>query len=297
MTNALLLARRNIQLYLRDKTGVFLSFLSVIILVVLYALFIFQLNLNGITDALTQQGITPVEHDVSYFINVWVFAGIVMVATVTTGLGGLVSYVDDRVSGRFTEFIVMPVQRWQIVAGYYLSSLAVAFAMGSFALWGGWGVIRIMEGQAPSLIQILQAWGWAFVCAAGFAAFNAMMVTFCSTVGSFVTLSTIMGGMIGFLAAAYIPEHMMPKDVVSFINSLPFAQAAALPRRALATDAMEQAAQHSDVFIKGLRESYGFDLLVGSTQLPGWLSWVTLLALIAICGTIATIQLHRRIGR
>jgi len=297
MLNALLLARRNILLYLRDKTGVFLSFLSVIILVVLYALFIFQLNLNGITDALVKEGIDPVEHDVSYFINVWVFAGIVMVATVTTGLGGLVSYVDDRVSGRFMEFIVMPVQRWQIVAGYYLSSLTVAFSMGSFALWGGWGVIWLMEGDAPHLGQILQAWGWAFVCAAGFAAFNAMMVTFCSTIGSFVTLSTIMGGMIGFLAAAYIPENMMPKGVVTFINCLPFAQAAALPRRALATQALDQAAQQSDVFIRGLRKAYGFDLEVGSAVTPAWLSWGMLVALIVICGTIATVQLHRRIGR
>ncbi|MDR0990009.1 MAG: hypothetical protein LBL92_01385, partial [Propionibacteriaceae bacterium] len=284
-------------LYWRDKAGVFLSFLSVLILVILYALFIFKLNLTGITDALVDEGITVEPGAVSYFINVWVFAGIVMVSTVTTGLGGLGGYVDDRVSGRFTEFVVTPVSRWQIIVGYYLSALAASFIMSSVVLWGGWGIIYLMEGQAPNILQILQAWGWAFLCAAGFSALNCMFVTFLSTVGAFVTLSTIIGATIGFLAAAYIPEHMMPTGVVNFINVLPFAQAAALPRRALATDALNAASGQSPVFIETLRESYGFDLLVGGYTLPNWLPWAVLLALIAICGTIATIKLRHRIGR
>ncbi|MDR1265641.1 MAG: ABC transporter permease [Propionibacteriaceae bacterium] len=291
----LLLARRNLTIYLRDKTGDFLSVLAALILLARYVLFLHQLNAEGIARTLDEQGLPYVTQDVDYFINCWVFAGIVMVTTVTTSLGALVGYVDDRSTGRFTEFVVMPVKRWQIVGGYYLSCLCSAFCMSSVVLAVGWGLIRVLHGQAPSPMAVLASWGWTLLCAAGFSALNCLLITFISTTGAFVALSTITGTMVGFLAAAYIPATMIPVDVRNVINVLPFAQAAALLRRSLAGDALLDVSQGSHAYAVKLRESYGFDLQVGSATLPDWLPMLVLAAMILVCGALATWQLRRRI--
>ncbi|MDR1077364.1 MAG: ABC transporter permease [Propionibacteriaceae bacterium] len=295
MTNMLLLARRNLTIYLRDRTGVFLSFLAAFILLALYVLFLHQLNADGIVRALDEQGLPYSKDDVDYFINCWVFAGIVMVTTVTTSLGALVGYVDDRSTGRFTEFVVMPVKRWQIVGGYYLSALCSAFGLSSVVLAFGWGLIRVINGQTPSPLAVLTAWGWTLLCAAGFAALNCLIITVASTTGAFVALSTITGTMVGFLAAAYIPATMIPIHVRNVINVLPFAQAAALLRRSLAGDALLEVSQGSREYAAILRESYGFDLQVGSVTLPDWLPVAVLAAIIVVCGSLAVWQLRRRI--
>jgi multidrug/hemolysin transport system permease protein len=308
MYNALLLAQRNLRIYLRDRTAVFLSFLGAIILVLLYILFIFKLNMNGITDEMDKQGIPYTEKDISYFINTWVVAGIVFVTTVTTGLGALAGYVDDRVTNRFTEFVVMPIQRWQIVLGYYLSGLTASFGMATFVLLGGWGAIFAMEGHAPSPLNILYAWGLTFVCSAAFTALNIFLVTLTASLGAFVSLSTITGTMIGFLAAAYIPEHMMPNAVSKAINVLPWAHGASLIRQALAVGPLETvcAGDNTGLFIKQMRLSYTMDLYTSgsigtmdaeSFNLPHWVSPVYLVALTVVCGTLAVIRLNRRIGR
>ncbi|MDR1807396.1 MAG: ABC transporter permease [Propionibacteriaceae bacterium] len=295
MTNTLLLARRNLTIYLRDKTGVFLSFLAALILLALYILFLQKMNIDGIQEALEKRELPYVQADVAYYVNVWVFAGIVMVTTVTTGLGALVGYVDDRMTGRFTEFIVMPIRRWQIIGGYYLSCFVASFAMSSIVLFVGWGVVRVFEGRAPGIAAVGEAWGWVFLCAAGFSALNCFLITLTASTGSFVTLSTITGTMIGFLAAAYIPELMIPTGVRNVINVLPFAQAAGLLRRALASDALVIVTGGDSGYTKTLRQSYGFDLYVGSHHIPDWLPPVVLVALIAVFGALAVAQLRRRI--
>ncbi|MDR1513444.1 MAG: ABC transporter permease [Propionibacteriaceae bacterium] len=301
MTNSLLLARRNLMLYYRDKTNVFLSFLGAIILFALYVLFLHALNFDGIVDKLDDRGIEYDAEDVSYFVSVWVYAGIVMVTSVTTGLGALVGYVDDRTSQRFSEFVVMPIKRWQIVAGYYISSFTAAATMSTAILGLGWGVIWLLHQQAPGPLRILQAWGFVLFGAAAFSAFNIFLISLVNTVSAFVTESTIMGGMIGFAAAAYIPENMMPDRVRDIVNLLPFAQAAALIRRPMSGDAADVVARGSPTFRATLRQNYGLDLPLGPVfdldpiLLPWWLPIVELTAMTVICGAIAIWKLNRRI--
>jgi multidrug/hemolysin transport system permease protein len=295
MTNAVLLAQRNLKIYLRVKTAVFLSFLGAIILFALYLLFLHTLNNDGIQDSLDNNEIAYNPDDVSYLVWAWVFAGIVVITAITTGLGALIGYVDDRDTGRFVEFAVMPIKRWQIVAGYYLSSLAAAFGTSSAILWGGWGIIRLLAGQAPSFLRILEAWGAVFLVAAAFSAFNVMIVSFVSTLNAYTAESTIMGGMIGFVTAAYLPEHMIPLHVRDVINCLPFTHAALLVREPLVSDAIDQVAGNSVAFSSALHWEYGLDLPVGGIRFPHWVSPVYMAVLIVVCGAVAIWSLRRKV--
>jgi multidrug/hemolysin transport system permease protein len=298
MKNALLLARRNIIIYWRDRTGVFLSFLAAGILLLLYVVFLHKINVDGILLTMLLEAADPKivpRADADYFINSWVYSSIVSVTTVTTGLGALVGFVDDRISGRFNEFVVMPIRRWQIVAGYYIASVAVAFVMTTIILFGGWGLLWIISGAGPEPAGVLQAWGWVLLLSSAFSAMSCFLITFVRTTGAFTSLSTIVGTMIGFVTASYIPGTMLPEKVLDALNLLPFAQATSLIRRSLTSPALDHLSQGSGYWYQRISDHYGFSLVVNGQVLPEWVPVVSLGAMIIVFGALAIVTLHRRI--
>ncbi|MDR1450550.1 MAG: ABC transporter permease [Propionibacteriaceae bacterium] len=295
MRNALLLARRNVLIYWRDRTGVFLSFIAALILLLLYVFFLHKLNTDGIVEALAPLGATV--EDANYFVNAWVFSGIVTVTTVTTGLAALVGFVDDRVTNRFTEFAVMPIRRWQIVTGYFLASVAVAATMTTVILGIGWCLLRLISGQAPGPLAVLEAWGWVLLCSAAFSALSSFLIGFISSSGAFTTLSTIVGTLIGFVTGSYIPSSMLPSQVSQVLNILPFAQAASLVRRTLAEDSLANLTKGDAVQYAVMSDHYGFTLSFGGHLLPSWAPALTLAVMTVAFGFLATGLLRRRLRR
>ena len=101
------IVRRNLRLFFRDRMNVFFSLLGAIILFVLYTLFLARLQIDGLGETFPD----ATEQEIRAFVDSWMFAGIVMLTTITTGLGALASLVEDGESGRFRDFLVSPVRR------------------------------------------------------------------------------------------------------------------------------------------------------------------------------------------
>jgi len=264
--NALILMRRNLRLFFRDRVGVFFSLLSALILIALYALFLGSLQVDNLHDRFPDASIS----DITWFVNAWVFAGITMITTITTGLAGLSVFVDDGASGRFRDFLVSPIRRVDLVVGYMAASFVVAMVMTSVIILVG-QLYLLLQGDAlmtpPELLRCL---GYVAAAAAAFSALSSFVVTFLSTSNAFAALSTIVGTIIGFLAGAYIPAGTLPDGVVSVMNALPFAQAAMVIRlpymagaTAALTDGQSQAQDALDTF-------YGMSATVGDMAVtPG----------------------------
>ena len=115
------LIRRNLRIYVRDRAGVLLSLLSAFILLLLYLLFLGKIQVDNLEESVAGAS----SDDVGRYIGSWVYAGIIMITPITTGLAALQTYVDDKVSGRFKEFRVSPIRRTQLILGYQLSAVLV----------------------------------------------------------------------------------------------------------------------------------------------------------------------------
>ena len=151
MRTIALLTGRNLRIFFRDRSGVFFSLLSALLLYGLYALLLSNLQVNTLTEQL------PSAHpdDIQWFVNVWVFAGITMITTVTTGLASLGVFVDDRGSGRFSDFVVAPLRRWQLIVGYVVSSFIVSMIMTLIVVLAG--LLLIVLGLSSLVVRAGQA--------------------------------------------------------------------------------------------------------------------------------------------
>lgn len=283
--------RRNLLVFFRDKSGVFFSLLSALILIALYALFLGNLQVT----ALEAKFPGAPNHDIQAFVDSWVFAGITSITTLTTALAALSVFVDDRATGRFSDFLVAPIRRWQLTVGYLLSSFLVSIMMTTAIVIIGQVYLGLHgSGMLSPLGTVELAWR-VVVSSATFAALGTFAVTFLKSTGAFAAVSTVVGTLAGFLAGAYIPAGTLPQGVVNVMNALPFAQSAMLIRQPYTATTVDALAGTGDEF-DAFREFYGITTSIGDLSVTNELALLCLLLVVLIFTGLGSWRLSRRIA-
>lgn len=291
MTVVLAIVGRNLRLFFRDRLNVFFSLLGAVILFLLYTLFLGNLQTQGLADALPDAS----TGEVQAFVDSWMFAGIVLITTVTTGLGGLAVLVDDDQSGRFSDFLVTPLRRGQLVLGYLLSAVTVALVLSLFVLAISVVYLGVARGVWLSVPALVRSIGIVLLSCIAFTSLSALIVSFVRTSGAFSGLATIVGTILGFIAAAYIPIGVFPEAVASVVAALPFAQAGMLLRREFADGSLLAMTADVPEAREALRLQFGLDLRVGDWAVPGWVVLAILAAIAVACAALSARLTRSRI--
>lgn len=291
MSVVLAVVGRNLRLFFRDRLNVFFSLLGAVVLFGLYTLFLGNLQTAGLVDSLP--GATTAE--VQAFVDSWMFAGIVLITTVTTGLGGLAVLVDDDQSGRFRDFLVSPLRRGQLVLGYLLSAVVVAVVLSVLVLVVSILYLGALRGTWLSAPAIARSFAIVVLSCVAFTALSALVVSFVRTNGAFSGLATIVGTVLGFIAAAYIPIGVFPEGVATVVSALPFAQAGMLLRREFSDETMAVITTDAPGAEESLRLMYGLDLQIGDWSVPAWFVISVLVGLSLVCTALSAGRMRGRI--
>ncbi|MGE3191954.1 MAG: ABC transporter permease [Microbacteriaceae bacterium] len=282
---------RNLRLYFRDRLGVFFSLLAAIILFLLYTLFLGNLQTQGL-----EQGFPDApDGAVKTFVDSWMFAGIVGITAVTTGLGAFSAFVEDGASGRFRDFLVSPITRSQLVLGYLLSSFVIALTMTLFVLVVSLLYLFFVDGLVLTVAQLALTVGYLALSCAAYAALSAFVVSFVRTTGAFSALSTIVGTVLGFLCGAYIPVGSLPEGVANVINALPFAQSSMIVRQQFTDTALNELAGDQAQAVDALRDAYGISASIGDWDVTVGYVVAVLAAMAVVFTTLAALRIRSRI--
>ncbi len=286
------LTKRHMRVFFRDKGAVFFSLLSPLIIFLLFLLFLGASQLTSLKESLPHVD----EDKLSLFLNSWVYAGIVMTTTITTGLAALGVFVADRESGRFTDFAVSPVPRWKIVTSYLLATASIATIITTIVYIASQVHLIVQGAPVPTLELAMQTVGRYLLTAFSFAALSSLVITFIKSNAAFTSLSVIIGTGIGFLGGIYVPLGIMSASVANVLNALPFAQAAVLLREPFVAVPLERIGEGQPAqVVEQLTETYGLQTIINDHIL----SSSTIAALLAIIGivalTLATVQISRKL--
>ena len=286
------LTKRHMQVFFRDKGAVFFSLLSPLIIFLLFFLFLGASQLTSLKDSLPH-----VDDDkLSLFLNSWVYAGIVMTTTITTGLAALGVFVADRESRRFTDFAVSPVPRWKIVTSYLLATASIATIITTIVYLAAQIYLITQGAPVPTPELAMQTVGKYLLTAFSFTALSSLVVTFIKSNAAFTSLNVIVGTGIGFLGGIYVPLGIMSVSVANVLNALPFAQAAVLLREPFVAVPLERIGEGQPAqVVERLTETYGLQAIIDGHVL----SSSTIAVLLAIIGivalTLATVQISRKL--
>ncbi|WP_051275050.1 ABC transporter permease [Cellulomonas sp. URHD0024] len=289
---ALVLARRNLTLFARDRTAVFFSMLSPLILLALYTFFLGSQQV----DSLRAQFPAADLGDVHGFVDAWVFAGITMITSLTTGLAAMSVFVEDGESGRFQDFLVSPVRRSSLILGYMGATAVVAVTMTAAFVVISQVYTVARGGSVMTAAELVECLGVVVLSAGTFSALSAFAVTFVRTSSAFAALSTIVGTLIGFLAGAYIPIGALPAGAANVVDALPFAQSAMLVRGpftaqplAVLTDGQPAAAADMESF-------YGLTASVGGLEITTTIAVTVMVVVLVVFAALGAWRIGRRIG-
>lgn len=223
------------------------------------------------------------------------FAGIIGITTITTGLGAFTIFIDDSATARFRDFVVSPIRRSQLVLGYLLSSVIVALIMSMLIFALSLLYMFFVDGLVLSVARIAAVVGVVVLSCTAFAALSAFIVSFVRTPGAFAALSTIVGTTLGFLAGAYVPIGLFPEGVRNLINAMPFGQTATLIRQQLSEPTVDTLTHGQAEAATHLNELFGITASVGDWQVPTGYVVAVLLAMAVLFTALATLRIRRRL--
>ena len=276
MNTALSLTYRNLKLFFRDKASVFFSLLSMLIIVMLYALFLGKIQVQNIEESVGK-AIPGAER----LVNSWIFAGILAVGTVTVSLGAYGTMVDDAFrpdqgfciahTALAARRRVYDIRRTDI-ADYNLVVFIVAEAY-----------IVITGGQLLSPMQMLETLGILCLSIFSFSSLVCFITSYVKSPNAFGALSTILGTMIGFLTGSYVPVGILPGAVVTVIKCIPFTYSALWLRQVFTAEPMQQVFAGAPAqAAKGYADLYGINMYFSDTPILPWM----MALIIAVTGVV-----------
>ena len=119
------MTKRNLLIYFRNKSAVFFSILSALILLAIMVVFLGESSSEGLLDALNQYGTGTAEENAknaSWLVQLWIMGGILGINSVTVSLTAIGAMVEDEERGRLRSFYVTPASRFYLSLGYILSA-------------------------------------------------------------------------------------------------------------------------------------------------------------------------------
>ena len=289
------LSIRNIKNYIRDKSAIFFSFLSVLILFFLYVLFIGKNMKAGLDNSFYYSGFNVSQESIRLFVDSWMVAGVVAIGCITVANGSLHNLVHDTTSNKYVDFYVTPTNRLTIILSYLLGTVAITFVMSLAMFLITYFYMLISGMSALPFITVLVTIG--LILLSCFSA-SMIMLTFSLLIKSdsaYSAISTVLGVVVGFATGGYMPVSLFPKFISNFCVLIPGSSSVALIRNyymeASFASLSETVPQN---VIDNLYENYGLELHLGNWNVPEYVMVLYLILSIFVFLGIAYLIVNNR---
>lgn len=237
------IVKRNILIYLRDKTAVFFSLLSMIIVIGLMVLFLGNMNRDNVVYLLDQYGGQRDKaldlSNATNLIQVWTIAGLLVVNSLTVSLTMIGMMVEDEAKNRIESFYAAPIKRSKLTLGYVIASIIMASLICIITLVISQGYLLLTDSTVFSLKQLLQLMVLIIVNVFVYSSLLFLIAVFVHSVSAWSTLGSLFGTLVGFVGAIYLPMGMLPETVQNVLKCLPILHGISLTRQISTQIALE----------------------------------------------------------
>lgn len=261
------LVKRNVLIFMRDKGAVFFSILSMLIVLGLMILFLGNMNSENIVEVLERAGnVRDADKDkanAEYLILVWTLAGILVTNTVTVAMTVMGNMVKDEAENRLASFFIAPVKRLEIGLGYILSAWVIGTSMCLVTLAVSQGYLAATGQAVLAGGAVLRLFGMITLNTFVYAAIAYLLALFIHSESAWSGLLTVIGTLVGFVGAIYLPMSMLPEKVADVLKCLPVLHGAAMMRVVCTEDAIKSTFSGlPEEFASGFKEAMGITVVM-----------------------------------
>ncbi len=298
MSEIFYLTKRNCLVYVRDKSAVFFSLLSMLIVLGLMVIFLGAMNSRDLVRILAEYGgerdSVMDEKNATYVIWLWTLAGILVVNAVTVTLTVLGTMVQDETRKRIMGFYVTPVKRIKLVFGYVLASWIVGTVMCLLTLAAGEVYFLIRGYEILSVSVNLKLLLMIMLNTFVFSALGYLLALFVHSESGWSGMLTVVGTLVGFVGGIYIPLAALSEKLQVVLKALPVLHGTAMMRKVCTQQAVAEIfeglpAKVSDIF----NEQMGITLFWGEDRID-IKQQVIFLLIYAIVATGIAVVINKR---
>jgi len=293
------LIKRNILVYSRDRANIFFSLLSMLIIIGLMVVFLGKMNADSVVSLLNEYGgvrdSVVDQANAEQLVMMWTLAGIVVVNSITITLMMVGIMVDDEERKRLSSFYVSPVNRNIFVLGYIVAAIIMGIIMCSLTVVIGEVYIAATGGAVLSVAQMGKTVLYIVLNVFTSASMVFLIANFIHSVSAFSGLSTILGTLVGFLAAIYLPMGMLPEKLQDALKCFPLVHGCSLMREIFTAEIVQKTfADCPEELIDGYKKYMGISMYFGDKAVTDVNKVVILVISGIIFIGIATILQRRR---
>ena len=301
MKTAVVLIKRNIKLFFKDKGMFFTALITPAILLVLYATFLGNVYRDSFTANLPAQMPLP-EELVDGLVAAQLVSSILAVSCVTVAFCSNFLMVQDKANGTVKDLCISPVRPSVLSLSYYVATLfstlliclaATAVCLGYMATVGWY--LSVSDVLLLLLdVVLLSLFGTAL---------SSIINLFLSTQGQRSAVGTVISAGYGFICGAYMPISSFGEGLQRVISFLPGTYGTSLVRNHAmrgALEALEEEGVPAEA-MDGLRDAldcnlYFFDRSVSISGMYLILG-VSVAALIVLYILLNYVRFRTRKGR
>jgi len=293
MRTIFLFTRRSVLLFLRDKATVFFSFLSTLILLALYFLFIGKSYATGLSETAGR----ILSNDAVYsIVYIQMIVGVLVLNSLSLSIGAFSTIAHDFETGTVDSFLMTPIKPSNLLIAYFSGGFVCSFVLNVFTWLLSILLIGLLFGYWVGIAAALAVIGilvFASVVSCSLMMLFTALVKSSAAIGVF---SGVAGTFLGFLCGIYMPYELLGKGVEKVGSVLPLTHITIWLKQIVLDDVFTKLKIAGD-FQDALLESFSAQNigLVGmNISLGGALIYTAVIAL--ICLFAAGKLVKRRLG-
>ncbi len=281
--------KRNCLVFLRDRSSVFFALLSMLIVLMLQAVFLGEMNVELILDLMEQYGggvrdVAADEAHAKELVQYWTLAGIMVVNAVSVTLSVIGTMIEDASENRMADFYCAPVSKTIVAISYCITAAIIGTFFCTVTLVAAEGYIVATGGHLLGVSALGKIILLTLLNVCVFSVIMYMIALFVKSSSAWGGIGTVVGTLVGFVGAIYLPMGSLPEAVANVLKYIPVLHGTSLMRKVCCEDALtvafegmpgEFVAEYKEVM--GITVSMGEKLVTDGAQI----------LFLALCGVVA----------
>lgn len=298
MRQIMSLTKRNMKVFLRDKTGVFFSLLSPLLVLLLFILFLGDLQIDSVRTTLENYGVIDLfskkfPEAVAYN---WLVAGVLGVSCITVSFSCLAVIITDRERGIENDFKASPISNIKVyisyILGVFLSTLLIMIIVSIF------GILFLAGTNSLNMnfSHVLVLYGSIILGSFNASLFAYALTSFIKTTGAHGAFTGLICAVSGFLIGAYMPLSSFPKPIQYVCSIIPGSHSAGLARYSLLDNYVVDAKSKSVEVAESLNEYFSMkiNLFGNNIDKTGMFTYLLISTIVFLVINIIIIKLHNK---
>ena len=298
MKQFLLIVKRNIKMYFKDK-GLFISSLiTPLVLLVLYATFLAKVYKDSFTGALPE-GLEVADNLINGCVGGELLSSLLAVCSVTVAFCSNIIMIQDKYLSSIKDFNISPVKRAKIASGYLAATFVSTLIVCSITCALGF-VYLAVTGWYLSFSDVLLVLLDVILLSLFGTVLSSIIFTFLSTQGQASAAGTIVSAGYGFLCGAYMPISSFGAGLQKVLGFLPGTYGTSLVRNHSLNGVFAEMSKigFPPEVVEGIKDSIDCNLYFFGNKVEIWQMYLILLftdlLLIGIYILINVIRANRK---